>query len=215
MAGIKRTFIISSAIYLSQKKILGGAARSAFTPEVRTTQTIETIRSIRRKVSDAFIILMELGKEKNIASELTALADKYVYVGNRRIVRWAADGRSRGLGEAIGLIVSKDQIHTDADFFFKMSGRYFLTDDFDASQWNGNSFFARKYGNGISTRLYGFHREFFNDWQKALTRSLFQLYLSRSIEDVFPAKFGREKIREIKKIGLAGYVAPNGSYLEE
>jgi len=214
MPELKRTFIISSVIYFSQKKLFG-SARSVFTAEERTRQTLQTIQSIRKKVPGAFIILLEMGKEINIATELLSAVDKYVFIGNNKLVRWSVNGKNRGLGEAMGLIVSKNEIHTDADFFFKMSGRYFLTDDFEPDQWNGNYFFARKYEHGISTRLYGFSREFFTDWQKALKKSLFQLYRGRSIEDVLPVEFGKERIRELKRIGLAGYVAPNGSYLEE
>jgi len=215
MAELKRTFIISSALYLSQKKILGAGVRSVFTPEERTAQTLETMHSIRKKVPGAFIILLEMGKEKNISDELIRLSDKYVFVGDNRIVRWATDGKTRNLGEAMGLIVSKDEIATDADFYFKISGRYFLNDGFDLALWSSSSFFARKYGKGISTRLYGFSKDFFMDWQRALKRSLLSLYLGRSIEDVFPAKFGRQKIHEIKKLGVSGFVAPDGTYLEE
>ena len=82
-----------------------------------------------------------------------------------------------------------------------MSGRYFLNDGFDPELWSGSSFFARKYERGISTRLYGFSKEYFTDWQKALKRSLLQLFLGRSIEDVMPAKFGWERIHELKKTG--------------
>ena len=215
MQDFKRTFIISSAIYLSQKKLPGAVVRSVFTPEERTAQTLETIHSIRRQVPGAFIILLEMGKERDISDELIRLSDKYVFIGNHRVVRWAVDGKTRNLGEAIGLIVSKDEIYTDADFYFKMSGRYFLNDGFDPEVWSGRSFFARKYERGISTRLYGFSKEYFTDWQKALKRSLLSLFRGRSIEDVMPAKFGWERIHEIKKLGISGYVAPFGTYLEE
>ena len=74
---------------------------------------------------------------------------------------------------------------------------------------------AKKYENGISTRLYGFDKFFFNDWQKALKRSLLKLYLGHSIEDVLPAKLGRDRIHALQTLGLSGFIAPDGSYLEE
>jgi len=215
MPEFKQTFIITSVIYFSQRKLSNSAVRSVFTPEERTIQTAKTINSIREKAPGAFIILLEMGKEKNIAEDLIRMVDKYVFIGNRTLVKWAVNGKFRGLGEAMGLIVSKKELYTGADFFFKMSGRYFLNDDFDLKLWKDNFFLARKYERGISTRLYGFSKEFFAAWQKALKRSLVQLFRGQSIEDVLPAKLGKEKIHAVKKLGVAGYVAPDGAYLEE
>lgn len=215
MPELTRTFIITSVIYFSQKRLSKSTPRSIFTPEERTIQTLKTVKSIREKVPGAFIILLEMGRNKNIAEELIRIVDKYVFIGNKLLVNWAVNGRFRGLGEAIGLISAKKDLNTGADFFFKMSGRYFLNDHFEPEIWKRNAFFARRYENGISTRLYGFSKEFFAGWQQALRRSLVQLYRGRSIEDVFPVKFGQEKILEIKKLGVAGYVAPDGIYLEE
>ena len=215
MPEFKKTVIITSVIYFSQKKLSKSSVRSVFTPEVRTMQTFQTIDSIRKKIPGAFIILLEMGKEKNIADELVKGVDKYVFIGNNRLVKWAVNGKYRGLGEAMGLIVSKKELYTGADFFFKISGRYFLNDEFDLTLWKDNFFSARKYERGISTRFYGFSKELFADWQKALRRSLLQLYRGRSIEDVLPVKFGKERIHAIKKLGVAGYVGPDGAYLEE
>src|SRR5206468_1888569 len=172
MPEFKSTFIITSVIHFLQKKVPGSALRSVFTPEERTQQTLATIRSIRGKVPGAFIILLEMGKEKNIAEELIRMVDKYVFVGNKMFVRPAVNGRFRGLGEAMGLIASKKEINTGSDFYFKMSGRYFLNDHFETELWKGTFFLAKKYETGISTRLYGFNKDLFSDWQKALKRSL-------------------------------------------
>ncbi len=211
----KITFIITSVIHFSHKKLSKSIVRSVFTPDQRTEQTIKTVKSIREKIPNATIILLEMGKEKDIAEELVRAVDKYVYIGNNRWVRWSVNGRRRGLGEAIGLIASGNELENNTDFFFKMSGRYYLNDDFKKEAWNGNYFLARKYERGISTRFYGFSKEFFRDWQRALKRSLLSLYFGSSIEDVLPEKFGKERIHDVRKIGLAGYVAPDGSYLEE
>lgn len=215
MPGLKRTFIITSVIHFSQKKLSHNTVRSVFSPAERTAQTIKTISSIREKDPGATIILMEMGKVKEVAEGLVNKVDKYLFLGNKAWVKWASNGKYRGLGEAMGLIAAGKELNTGADFYFKMSGRYFLNDDFKPELWQGNFFFARKYEKGISTRLYGFGKELFSDWQKALKRSLLSLYMGRSIEDVLPARFGNERIHEIKKLGVSGYVAPDGSCLEE
>jgi hypothetical protein len=164
---------------------------------------------------DAEIILLEMGKRRNISFELTGLVDRYVFVGNNLLVNWACSGKFKGLGEAVGLIVSRTRLHTNADFYFKISGRYFLNDEFSPEIWNGSSFLARKYDSAISTRLYGFGKEMFADWQRALKKSLILLYKGRSIEEVFPEKFDKQPIQGISKLGISGFVAPQGEYLTE
>ncbi len=215
MPGDKVTFIITSVIYFSTKKLPGSRVRSVFDPAERSSQTIKTIASIRSKMPAAEIILLEMGKEKSIPDELVKMADRYVYIGDRKWVRRAVNGKRRGLGEAMGLIAASKEFDRDSSFFFKISGRYFLNEQFEPLLWQGDFFQAKKYETGISTRLYGFSRRFFNDWQTALKRSLWKLYWGRSIEDVFPAKFGPGRIHDIKKLGLSGYVANGGEYLEE
>jgi hypothetical protein len=215
MPGHKRTFIITSVIYFSRNKLSYSSIRSKFTPEERTEQTIKTVKSIRERMPDAEIILLEMGKRKNISADLTELVDKYLFIGNNPLVNWACSGKFKGLGEAVGLIVSGSRLHTNADFYFKISGRYFLNDDFSAEAWNSSSFLARKYDSAISTRLYGFGQEIFSDWQRALKRSLILLYKGRSIEEVFPEKFGQQFIQSIPTLGISGFVAPQGEYLTE
>ena len=130
MAELKRTFIITSVIHFAAKKLDRHTVRSVFTPEERIAQTIETIRSIRTKVAGAFVILLEMGAKRNIQEDVIAMVDKYVFIGDHKLVRWAVNGKNRGLGEAMGLIVSNKDIQTGADFYFKMSGRYFINEQF-------------------------------------------------------------------------------------
>jgi hypothetical protein len=215
MVEFKRTFIITSVIFFSKKKVVGSNTRSVFTPEERMKQTAQTISSIRAKAPGSFIILLEMGNEKNIGHELINGADKYIFIGKHPFVRWAVNGKLKGLGEAAGLIVSRKELLTGADFYCKMSGRYFLNDHFNIDDWKGNFFLAKKYERGISTRLYGFDKMFFTRWQKALKKSLLKLCLGHSIEDVLPVKFGCERIHPLTTLGLSGYIAPDGSYLEE
>src|SRR5215831_9403620 len=136
MKAPKRTFIITSVINFSQKKLPGSKTRSVFSPEERMRQTIQTVKSIRAKVPGSFVILLEMGREKSIDRELVNSADKYIYAGNHPFVRWAVNGKLRGLGEALGLIVSRKELFNDADFYYKMSGRYYLNDHFRTEDWN-------------------------------------------------------------------------------
>ena len=216
MAYKEVTFIITSVIDFSGNKLSYSSSRSSFNPEERMKQSIETIRSIRNKMPDAKIFFLEMGRKPDASGELSGIVDRYIYIGNRSLVRWACDGLHKGMGEAVGLLIAKKQLHSDADFYFKISGRYFLTDDFNPGEWAGNGFFFRRYGdNCVSTRLYGFEAGFFGHWQKAIFRSLYQLYKGRSLENVLPMFIRPGLVTSIERLGVAGFVAPDAIYMAE
>ena len=106
----KITFIITSVIYFPNKKLSYADKRSVFTPEQRATQPLETIKSIRDKVPMANIVLVELGMKKKIDASLLSVIDTYIYIGNNPIVKWAASGKYKGLGEAVGLLAAAKKI---------------------------------------------------------------------------------------------------------
>ena len=215
MAGARQTVIITSVIYFSSNRLSYSATRSVFSPEERTAQTIKTVESIRQNIPGAEIILLEIGRRKDISVALTGMVDRYIFVGNNLAVKWASGGRHKGLGEAMGLLAAAKKLKTGADFYFKVSGRYFLNDNFKLASWAGDEFVARMHDAAISTRLYGFGRKLFPDWQRALRKSLYPLYKGRSIEDILPQMLGRESIRPVDMLGVSGFVAPQGEYLTE
>ena len=126
-----------------------------------------------------------------------------------------AASKYKGLGEAAGLIAASPKIKTGAELYFKISGRYFLNDDFNTGQWKGQGFFFRKYGEGISTRLYAFSGDLFATWKKAMIKSVYHLYKGKSIEDVLPLYIDGKLITEVKPLGVAGFIAPDGGYISE
>lgn len=212
----KITFIITSVIYFPDKKLSYTDTRSAFTPEQRIVQTMETIKSIRSKLPLASIVLIEMGRQKNIDSSLINAVDKYIYNGNNLFVQWAAGSKYKGLGEAAGLLFASKKIEQiNSDIFFKISGRYFLNDGFNINYWQGNHFFFRKYADGISTRLYAFHSSLFSHWTKAIRKSLLLLYKGKSIEDVLPLFINKSLVKEISTLGVSGTIGPSGEFFSE
>ncbi len=208
-------FIITSVIYPSSKPLSYTSTRSIFTPKERELQTIETIKSIRRKYYNAKIILLEMGLRKDIDQELISLTDKYIFIGNNLIVRHACDSKYKGLGEAIGLIISNKKIPKSEDYYFKISGRYYLTNNHDPKQFASKKWVVKSYGYDISTRLYGFPNSLLNSWRSALIRTLPRLSIGHSIEHVLPKHINANVIQRIPLLGVAGFVAPNGELLEE
>jgi hypothetical protein len=207
-------FIITSVIYFDDKPLIGGQPRSHFSFLERAEQTLKTINSIRQKVPRAKIILVELGLKKSLPLSLENKVDSYLYLGEKKIIRFACDGKNKSLGEAVALIIAKNKLPR-TDFYFKISGRYFLNDNFNLSDWESDDkMLVKFYSYNFSTRLYGFSKNFLNIWFFCLLKSLPYLILGYSIEDVM-YKFLKNRIKKIDTIGLSGFVAPNGTFLEE
>lgn len=209
------TFIITSVIHFSQNKLSYSQVRSVYTPEQREQQTLHTITSIREKVPNASIVLVEMGLKKNISRNLLLAADQFIYVGNNWLVKWACNSRHKGLGEAMGLIKASSNINTSAGLYFKISGRYFLNNDFKLDGWNNRQYCFKKYGDNVSTRLYSFGPSFFSHWKRVLYRSLPLLYKGYSIEEVMPRFIPPGNIYEMKLLGVSGFVAPNAESISE
>ena len=216
MAEQKITFIITSVIYFPNKKLSYSETRSVFTPEERTAQTLQTIKSIKEKIPSSQIVLVEMGRKKYINTSLINSVNKYIYVGSNLFVWLAAGSKYKGLGEAAGLLAASKKIKgIETDIFFKISGRYFLNDDFNINNWLGYHFFFRKYAEAVSTRLYAFNKNLFMDWIGAIRKSVPLLYNGKSIENVLPLFINKSMVKEITPLGIAGTIGPNGEFLSE
>ena len=211
----KREVVITSVIYPSERPLSYSPVRSVFSASERSFQTIRTIDSVRSYYKNAHISLIEMGLSESIPSELRSSVDKFIFVGDKKIVRWACDSRHKGLGEAIGLIAAGGAIKNLGDYYVKISGRYFLTESFKPELWEGDNIVVRKYSEDISTRLYGFPSGLFSAWQMALLKSIPWLLAGNQIEHVLPKYLPTKLIKYVDKLGIAGAVSPNGKFLEE
>jgi hypothetical protein len=152
--------------------------RSGFSEHERCTQTLETIQSIRERVPQAQIVLIEGGGETSLLNQLKGAVDCFVFVGNSEIVRRFVDGRHKSLGECVlSLIAIPSLLKCNAEFIFKISGRYRLNDNFSIANWDTKEFnFLHIKKDNVSTRFYGFPKRKLLRWialvASASTRAL-------------------------------------------
>lgn len=210
------TFIITSVIHYAEKKLSYSNTRSIFSPEERALQTIKTIRSIKKYIPKAKIILVELGIKPTLPRSLDQLVDKYIYLGNNFLVRKACDGKYKGLGEAVGLLVAHKYFNQNNGFYFKISGRYYLNNDFVLHKWgNLNQITLLQKRNIMSTRLYGFPSEELESWKKALYFSIPYLLTGKSIEYALFKFLSKKNIHNLDILGVQGDCAPSGELIKE
>lgn len=212
----KYCFIITSVIYPKQKELSYANTRSVYNSEERALQTLQTIGSIKEKIPEAKIVLVESGLRKELPLELSSKVDQYLYVGDNFFARRACDSKFKSLGEAVMLLVAMGKIEFNASVFFKISGRYFLDNNFNIISWQSELFrffYIRK--DYVSTRLYSFGKELFFIWRFALIKGLPLLFLDYPIEHILSRFIPKKYIIPVEKVGVMGNDATNGKIVKE
>ncbi|HYE59969.1 MAG TPA: hypothetical protein VEA18_02185 [Candidatus Kapabacteria bacterium] len=207
-------FIITSLIYCTQKKLTYAPTRSVYGAEERYRQTLQTIESIRVRFPEATIVCIEAGLEKS-PFDLEKHVDVFLYVGARPLVRYACDSRFKSLGEVIMLLTALKSIPS-SQRYFKISGRYFLNDFFQRTEWEKGSIiyhFIRP--DFISTRLYSFTSSAKLVWEKALWYGLPYLFLDYPVEYILARFTPSSAVTAVESVGVSGVDATNGKEVKE
>ncbi|OGH68375.1 MAG: hypothetical protein A3D53_02830 [Candidatus Magasanikbacteria bacterium RIFCSPHIGHO2_02_FULL_45_10] len=199
-------FIITSLIYTKGGQIQYESPRTVFSPETRAEQTLETIASIRDKVPGAKIILVEAGLREDLPLGLDKKIDQYIYLGNRKLIRAACDSHYKSLGEIVMLVAALKRSTIVTDFYFKISGRYHLNDQFKIANWKGRGLFVLKYiqPDYICTRLYGLRSEALATWKSALWKSVPLALISYAVENTLSKYIPRHQVHALEVLGVSG-----------
>jgi hypothetical protein len=125
--------------------------RSVFTREQRFEQTKITIESIRSKIPNAFICIVECSPlQENEHNYLCENSNILINLYDCHDIREQhVYSRLKGMGERMMTIEGIKRLFTNLTFtmqvlptcksFFKITGRYFLNDHFDHSFWTSNN----------------------------------------------------------------------------
>ena len=191
--------------------------RSVFSVDERIAQTIETLESIKKYLPDANVIFVEGGADDRVVDLLErhirkTHGSRIIYGGKCGWVKRAVSGKSKALGEiALMLYVRRFFRKNRYDYFFKLSGRYKLNDDFDISRWRMDKICGSDiYGDEttISTRLLGIPRSLLDRYYYALLRRIWRVPKVSTVLEGYVAKgIGRNNICFMQPIGVEGFSA--------
>lgn len=131
--------------------------RSKYTTDERLLQTIETVQSVRMKIPDVFIILIDHSDLKtDLWNDLIQSVDLFISDSNQ-IMRWNCDlNKFKIYGELYQTIFANRAITSSGlsfKNFFKISGRYLLNEHFCYEKFNNNDNIFKQNHN-IKNRLY-------------------------------------------------------------
>lgn len=204
--------VITSVIHISHKRLNYAERRSLFDPRERLEQTKKTIDSIRQYIPQARIIFVEGGYKES--PELLSCVDEYYHAGRTWLVRWACGRQNKSIGEAALLLWSSQKL-PHSEYYFKMSGRYYLTNCFLKDQWNGAGVRAHiERSDYMTTRWYGFDWSSKRVWHKALIQSIPLLLIGYPIEYTMKKYLGTH-VSNQDTIGIEGRDAVTGLVVGE
>ena len=220
--GGKNIFIITSILNCTNLELSYSKKRTVFSFSSRLRQTIKTIESIRKYYSDCDILLCDcsdLSNYKTEELEISKLVDYYYNFYdndyNNDSIKNAVNGIYKGHGECMILLKALDiinNLNNSYKYIFKISGRYYLNDNFDNKLFENNeNVFTTWDGCNFSlcTVLY---KLMYNDrkyFENVLRNSINELIEGNSIE-ICIYKYFLKNINIIEKINVSGYLSTEG-----
>lgn len=147
--------------------------------------------------------------------DLKNQVDEYVYVGDRFLVRRACDSSLKSLGEVSMLLAAGSKLPR-ARQYWKISGRYVLTHEFNLKEWNreGMVFYYIR-PDFVSTRLYSFSNNAKKIWLKSLAKGIPYLLLDYPVEYTLNRFVSKKYISTVESVGVMGNDATNGREIKE
>jgi len=196
--------------------------RSVYTKEERFEQTKNTIRSIREKIPNNKIMLMECSQlteeEREYFKENTDIFLNIQDTNNQNLIQRMFTP-SKALGEGTMTILALTYLFENKvpfQNFFKVSGRYWLNDNFEYALFDNNEI-TIKYINGHIenglTSLYKLPYEATQNWIDYLINSEEDFLNCRGYENIFAQYLKLVKSKKIieGEIGVSGNISVCGT----
>jgi hypothetical protein len=196
-------------------------SRSAFTHEERFEQTKKTIASVRTKIPNCIIFLVECSELRADYHDYLAKATDYFFNLWDTELRSRIFTPSKALGEGTQTIFALEYIfgrgNIAFDNFFKISGRYCLDERFTYANWNNPFLVIREFppSKSVFTFLYKMSPTHARDWLEFLKGQDENFRRCVGYETIyahFVEKWARETVF-IDVMGVQGYFSPDGSRL--
>jgi hypothetical protein len=214
-------FLIPSIINTGNAPWSYTTVRSVFSADDRFLQTLESITSIRQRMPNAKILLVECSPLTHQQKEvLQTRTDYFLDLSeDPEAIACCITTEKKGLGEAYQTKRAADFIREKNLQFrrlFKLSGRYSLNEEFVETNYSDTVFtFKRRVAQAIpshSTVIYSLPYALFPHYYECLCLSV-NFYLSgqnRGWEEVLPPIL--EPKQELDRMGAQGLVAVNGDF---
>lgn len=213
--------LITSVINTPDKPLSYSKVRSVFTREERYEQTKKTIQSIKEKIPDYKIMIVECTDfTEEEKSYFEKECDYVLNLWYRKELHPKIFGIAKALGEGTMTMEALTYIMENNftyDNLFKICGRYWLNNDFDYKIFDNSYIIFKKIGGNINNIFTSFYKIPYGN-VKILLGFLIKtkIYMDRKIG--YEVLFGHylkylnyNNVKFIDKIGYAGKVTVCGS----
>ena len=218
----EKLFLITSVVNITKNPFSYTNVRSVFSREERFEHTKYTIESIKNKVENVKIMVVECSylneqETEYFKQNVDFFINLYCFE-NKNIIS-NVESISKSLGEGQLTICALEYLFNNNivfDKLFKISGRYYLNDNFNYDLFN-NSFLNASYSGGVfSTCLYKLTYLASQDWYNFLLNSTPDFLNCVGYENIF-SKFLNKVVAEnkyivldTKPLGVSGLCAVDG-----
>mgnify|MGYP001031636562 CR=1 FL=1 len=213
--------LITSVINTPNKPLSYSNVRSVFTREERYEQTKKTINSIKEKIPDCKLMIVEctdFTEEEKVYFEKEC--DYVLNLWERKELHPEIFGIGKALGEGTMTIEALKYIIENKfnyDNLFKICGRYWLNNDFDYNTYNNNNLVFKKIAGNINNIFTSFYKISYDN-TKILLNFLLQTESNMKRLIGYEVLFSHylkyinySNVKFIDKIGYEGAVTVCGS----
>jgi hypothetical protein len=194
--------LVSSMINITNKQM------TIFSAEERLSQTLNTLKTIRDKIPNPIIILLE---GSNINTEFIHTLYKHVdhlilYSYDEKIDSYV-NNMNKSFGEVYKLLSVVNKLQTyDFNKIFKISGRYYLNENFNINNFTDEFISGKIINSAFFTSLYSVPKKEFVEY-----KNLLELFLKNNIpwvdieHHIHNFYKNIKNVKNIDVIGLEGY----------
>lgn len=214
---MKNIIVITSIINIPNKPFSYTDNRSLYDRSERFEQTKYTIKTIRDKIPDSKILLIECSDLNNEEIEyITENVDYFVNLYGNAEIETKVFGLSKSMGENTLLLNAINYLHENDikyENFYKMSGRYWLTNNFNYDNFNNDKITFVTDKNNVNDVYTSFYKlnyahinayiNFINDNMKILSECI----CAEIFFGIFLTTIDNSEKNKIEYAGVAGYVA--------
>jgi hypothetical protein len=214
--------LITSIIYTPNLPLSYISTRSVFSHEERFEHTKKTIQTIREKIPNAIIFMVECSDFiREHHQYLLEHTDYFLNIYNHPNILSNIYSKSKSLGEGTMTIVALKYILENNIMFdnlIKISGRYWLSDKFDYSIFDSDSIvikYIEDNRDNVFTALFQLPREVVIQFLLFLENHFQDMEKYIGYENLFANFIKTQEINHIKNItpiGLEGFVSVSNDF---
>ena len=214
---MKNLILITSVINITKNPLSYTEIRSVYSTEERYEQTKLTLESIKKKIPESKILLIECSNlDKNMSEYLKLETDYYINLYDNYEIREKINSISKSLGEGtLTINALKYIIDNNIEFenLYKISGRYWLSDNFNYDIYNNNNIII-KYNEinvveNINTSLYKIPKNIIYDFYQYLNNNIDKMHNCIGYEYIFGNFINNIDYKKIyiNILGVCGYIS--------